>query len=83
MGGFPGVSGRGRAAGAPILSQGVFLRRLGIETRAAALAGANPDQTGKIMRQLERLIGVDQMGELFKVVCLHSQGLAPPGLDVP
>ncbi len=80
---FPAFLDAAGAAGAPILSQGVFLRRLGIETRAAALAGANPDQTGKIMRQLERLIGVDQMGELFKVVCLHSQGLAPPGFEAP
>ncbi len=39
----------------PIFTQAEFLRRLGIEARAAALSRANPDDAGKIGRQLARL----------------------------
>jgi len=53
---------------------------LGIEERAQMLSRANPDHAGEIARALERLTGTDQMGELFKVFCAHSPGLAPPGL---
>ena len=80
---FPAVLGAARAANAStaILTQGEFLRRLGIEQRAAALAKARPDQAPRIGRQLERLIGDDQMGLLFKAACIHSAGLAPPGFE--
>ena len=63
----------------PILTQGEFLRRLGIETRAAALAAAHPGEAEKIGRQLARLTAPDQMGDLFKVACIASPGLTPPG----
>ena len=78
---FPAVLAAARAAGAqtgPILTQAVFLGALGIEARAQALAAARPDQAGKIARQLDRLTGADQMGDLFKVACLHAPGLTPP-----
>jgi len=78
---FPAFLDAAAAPDSPILSQGVFLRRLGIEMRAAALAAAHPEQAGKIMRQLERLIGVDQMGELFKVVALGSPGVPLAGFE--
>ena len=55
-----------------------FLSKLGIEMRAAALARAKPDSKAKIARQLERLTGETQMGELFKAICFQS-----PGLDLP
>ncbi|CAN5306863.1 class I SAM-dependent methyltransferase [soil metagenome] len=67
----------GAATGA-ILGQGEFLRGLGIEARAQALSQAWPDQTGVVARQLDRLTGPAQMGALFKVVCIHAPGLAPP-----
>ena len=79
---FPAVAEAARAQGAmvsPIASQRAFLRRLGVETRAAALARSRPDQTEVIVRQLHRLIAPDQMGELFKVVSIYTQGLDPPG----
>jgi NADH dehydrogenase [ubiquinone] 1 alpha subcomplex assembly factor 7 len=61
---FPAVLAAARQAGAAsgILSQGEFLRRLGIEQRAAALAKARPDQAARIDRQLARLIDDNQMG---------------------
>jgi NADH dehydrogenase [ubiquinone] 1 alpha subcomplex assembly factor 7 len=81
---FPAVlaaAARQGAVAAPLLTQGEFLRRLGIEARAAALARARPDQAGQIARQLERLIGPDRMGELFKAACVHSPGWTPPGFE--
>jgi SAM-dependent MidA family methyltransferase len=67
----------------PILTQGEFLRRLGIETRAVALAAAHPGEAEKIGRQLARLTGAGQMGDLFKVASLASPGLTPPGFEAP
>lgn len=63
------------------LAQGRFLRALGIEVRADALARSRPDQADKLLRQLRRLVGADEMGELFKVVCLRTPGLPIPGFD--
>ena len=63
---------------APIEKQGGFLRRLGIESRATALARASPDKHAPIERQLDRLVSADGMGELFKVAVLASKGLATP-----
>ncbi|MGR4862271.1 class I SAM-dependent methyltransferase [Caulobacter sp. LARHSG274] len=78
---FPAVLAAAQEAGAgtgPILSQGDFLRALGIEARAQVLAAARPDQAQTVARQLDRLTGADQMGDLFKVACLHAPGLSPP-----
>jgi SAM-dependent MidA family methyltransferase len=68
----------GAAASGPT-SQGAFLRRLGVEARAAALTAANPGATARIARQVERLIAPEQMGDLFQAVAVHSHGLAPAG----
>lgn len=79
---FPAVLARARAAGAAtsaILHQGEFLRRLGIEHRAAALARSRPDMAEILARQLQRLTAADEMGELFKVCAVY----APAGLPVP
>ncbi|MBS0412589.1 MAG: SAM-dependent methyltransferase, partial [Proteobacteria bacterium] len=81
---FAGFLGGAREAGAatpPGLTQGEFLRRLGIEARAAALTARNPGAAGRLARQLDRLIGPDQMGDLFKAVAICSKGLQPPGFD--
>ena len=55
--------------------------RLGIGARAEALAAARPDRGDEIERQLERLVSPDQMGELFKVACIHTPGFVPPGFE--
>jgi SAM-dependent MidA family methyltransferase len=81
---FPAVLAAAVRAGAgatPILTQGELLRRLGIEARAATLARARPDKAEVIGRQLERLIGEDQMGALFKAAAIHQDGLAVPGFE--
>jgi len=77
---FPAVIAAARAEGAraAILTQGDFLRRLGIEARAAALARARPDKAPAIARQLARLIDRDQMGDLFKAACLYGPNQPPP-----
>jgi NADH dehydrogenase [ubiquinone] 1 alpha subcomplex assembly factor 7 len=54
--------------------QGRWLRELGIETRAEALAGHAPEHAAAIDTARDRLIGEGQMGLLFKVM-----GLAAPG----
>lgn len=80
---FPAVlaAGRKRGVETAILTQGAFLRRLGIEHRAATLAARSPDRADVITRQLDRLTAPDQMGELFKAACIHSPGLVPPGFE--
>jgi SAM-dependent MidA family methyltransferase len=81
---FPAVAAAARQAGAdtaPILGQGAFLQRLGIEHRAAALAQARPDLAERIGRQLARLVGPDQMGTLFKVLAIHQNGFPVPGFE--
>lgn len=63
----------------PLVTQGEFLRRLGIAERATALSRANPGEAAAIGAALDRLTGANQMGELFKVFCAASPGLVPPG----
>lgn len=82
---FPAVLAAARAAGAAvtgILGQGDFLRRLGIEARAVALAKSRPDMVETLARQLERLTGEAQMGRLFKACAIHApDGPVPPGFE--
>lgn len=81
---FPAVAAASRSAGAvvrPLLSQGEFLNRLGLGHRAETLARARPDRAEQIERQVHRLAGEDQMGRLFKVLCVHSPGLDAPGFE--
>jgi SAM-dependent MidA family methyltransferase len=79
---FPAMLQAARAAGCKtaILTQGAFLRRLGIQARAQALSRAHPDQAGVIARQLARLADDDQMGMLFKAACLYAAD-PPPGFE--
>ena len=67
-----GLSGYG-----PV-EQGDFLMGLGLEARAAVLSQSAPDKRAQIARQVWRLTDPDQMGHLFKLVCLDSAGLPPP-----
>ncbi len=79
---FPAVlrAARGAGASGALLTQGEFLRRLGVEARAAALARARPDRAESIARQLDRLIAPAQMGELFKACALWN-GAPPPAFE--
>jgi NADH dehydrogenase [ubiquinone] 1 alpha subcomplex assembly factor 7 len=60
------------------VTQGAFLRELGIEARAGALAAGRPLHKAVQQRALDRLCGDAQMGRLFKVLALSSPGLPPP-----
>ena len=82
---FPRVLEAAVHAGADVTgcrSQGDFLRTLGIETRAAHLIAARPDAEPVIARQLDRLVGTDQMGTLFKACAIFSpRSLSVPGFE--
>jgi NADH dehydrogenase [ubiquinone] 1 alpha subcomplex assembly factor 7 len=56
----------------PLVPQGEWLSRLGIGQRAATLATAHPKRAQGLADAVQRLTGADQMGELFKVVAIHS-----------
>ncbi len=61
------------------IGQGAWLHRLGIEARAARLMDrATPTQQKDIRAELARLIGAEEMGDLFKVLALAPPGFGPP-----
>jgi SAM-dependent MidA family methyltransferase len=80
---FPAVMDAARAEGAEaaILTQTNLLARLGIGERAEALVRARPDRSATIGRQLHRLIGGDEMGELFKACAIFQPGQPPPAFE--
>ena len=80
---FPAVlsAARTHAVTTPIVSQGVFLQRLGVVERAAALSAARPDRAETIARQLARLTDPDEMGTLFKACAIHATSFVPPGFE--
>ena len=65
------------------MTQGDFLRNLGIELRAGQLRQrATTAQRRDIDTALHRLIDPSEMGTLFKVLAVCDRDLAaPPGLD--
>jgi SAM-dependent MidA family methyltransferase len=62
-----------------LVTQGEWLVRMGIDERAKALSGANPQLGAEIKAARDRLVAPAQMGELFKVFCAASPGLVPAG----
>jgi NADH dehydrogenase [ubiquinone] 1 alpha subcomplex assembly factor 7 len=72
----------GGARTTPVVTQGEWLERLGIGARADALAKSNPAKAGEVRAALERLTAPKQMGELFKVIAIHSaQWPGPAGFE--
>ena len=66
----------------PIVSQGEWLLRIGIEARAEMLSSANPERAVEIEAALRRLAAPDEMGTLFKAVAIHSpQWPSPAGFQ--
>jgi NADH dehydrogenase [ubiquinone] 1 alpha subcomplex assembly factor 7 len=66
-----------QAAGAQVVGpvgQGAFLGALGIAQRASALARTSPGRGQEIGVALDRLVGDEQMGTLFKVLGLAGRG---------
>jgi SAM-dependent MidA family methyltransferase len=78
---FEAVQRAAREAGAavtPVVAQGEWLERLGIERRAQALTRSNPERANDVEQALQRLTAADQMGELFKIVAIHAPEWPPP-----
>ncbi|WP_411287267.1 class I SAM-dependent methyltransferase [Phenylobacterium sp.] len=76
---FPAVMAAAGAQGAEaaIVTQAAFLARLGVGERAEALMRSRPDLAATLGRQLNRLVGAGEMGELFKACVIHSPGWTP------
>ncbi|MFO1156478.1 MAG: SAM-dependent methyltransferase [Rhodospirillales bacterium] len=69
------------AAGAQVwgpVPQGLFLGRLGIAERAAALAAASPEQADTLEGAIRRLVHPGRMGLLFKALAIGQAALPPP-----
>jgi NADH dehydrogenase [ubiquinone] 1 alpha subcomplex assembly factor 7 len=83
---FVALARTARREGAQVhgpVTQGDFLRRLGIEARTARLkVSATPQQMTDIDAALARLTAGDQMGELFKVLAIAHPALGTlPGFE--
>jgi len=89
---FEALADAARAAGAAVhgpLPQGLFLARLGLPARAAALAASEAARPGpaprRPVRHIEaaaRLTAPEAMGRLFKALVLSHPALpAPPGFE--
>ncbi len=76
-----------RAAGAAVhgpIDQGDFLRALGIDVRARALAERSPDRAKDFEAARRRLVGKgeNEMGALFKAMAVANRAVpAPPGFQ--
>ena len=72
----------GEANVTKLVCQGEWLQRLGIDARAAALTKAQPERAEEIRAARDRLCNPGQMGELFKVIAIHSADWpAPAGFE--
>jgi NADH dehydrogenase [ubiquinone] 1 alpha subcomplex assembly factor 7 len=68
---FAALAQAGKRGGAAVfgpVTQGMFLANIGIAERAEQLMKANPENSRDLLTATERLIGNDQMGQLFKVL---------------
>jgi NADH dehydrogenase [ubiquinone] 1 alpha subcomplex assembly factor 7 len=60
------------------IEQGIWLTSLGIDARAAALARSSPARAGDIESARHRLVALEQMGRLFKVMALAAPSWPDP-----
>ena len=78
---FEALGDAARAEGVRVLgpvAQGAWLRALGIEARADALARAAPHRSEEIATARDRQIAADEMGTLFKVMALVAPDWPDP-----
>ena len=76
---FAALSQAGKRGGANVLgpiTQGALLAGIGITERAEQLMKSHPTEAADLLKAVERLIGGDQMGVLFKALAF-----APPILS--
>lgn len=66
------------AAVTSVATQGEWLNSLGIGARAASLATANPERVPELEKAIDRLCHEEQMGQLFKVMAIHSPDWPAP-----
>ena len=66
-----------------VVSQSQWLERLGIGSRAAALARAHPERAEKIAAERKRLCDAGAMGQLFKVMAMHAPSWPAPAGFAP
>ena len=66
------------AAVTRVVTQGEWLIGLGIQARAQSLARGNPDRAHDVQAALDRLTAREQMGQLFKVIAIHSPDWPAP-----
>ena len=82
---FAALARAARAAGAAAhgpVPQGVFLGRLGLHSRAAALAASDTGRGARHLEAAARLTAPEAMGRLFKALVLCHPGLpTPPGFE--
>ena len=80
---FPAVLEAARHEGAhtALLTQAAFLARMGIGARTESLLQSSPKRSAQLGRQLHRLVGGDEMGELFKAACIYSPDWTPPAFE--
>ena len=70
------------AAVTPAVAQGAWLEQLGIAPRAGLLARAHPERAEEVEAARKRLCDAHAMGELFKVIAIHSpEWPAPTGFE--
>ena len=83
---FEAAASAASAAGAKVagpVTQGAWLERLGIGTRAEALAKAHPDREQEVAAARRRLCDPTEMGRLFKVMAVHSPAWPQPAGFLP
>ncbi|TPG57243.1 class I SAM-dependent methyltransferase [Roseomonas nepalensis] len=82
---FAALAAAARAAGAAAhgpVPQGVLLTRLGLHSRAAALAASDPGRGARHLEAATRLTAPEAMGRLFKALALCHPALpTPPGFE--
>ena len=67
----------GVATSGPV-SQGDWLKRLGIDARLRSLSAATPARADDLKGQRDRLVNVDAMGKLFKAIGFTAPGWPDP-----
>ncbi|MEM8935728.1 MAG: SAM-dependent methyltransferase [Pseudomonadota bacterium] len=74
--------GHGAAVQGPI-AQGRFLERLGLALRVEMLCKGKPEEQAETIRSgAHRIAAPEEMGEIFKTLCVSAPGLpTPPGFE--
>ena len=83
---FEAAARAAKAKGALVsgpVTQGEWLKRLGIGQRAQSLIATNPDKRHDVEQAVDRLCGKDEMGELFKVMAIRSARWPEPAGFAP